>query len=126
MCFVPVTMTSSLTGSEGMDISESLLAKADATFTCSKDTDADAVLVLRRFVLQAAIVGVGTCVLMTRFLCTLSLIFCSNEQGMHVGFGGEVGRGLVTERRINSKGGAIRQRRKQETIQWYFRNLVGV
>ena len=109
MCFVPVTMTSLLTGSEGMDMSKSLLAKADVTFTCSKDTDADAVVVLRRFVVQAAIVGAGACVLMTRFLCTLSLIFCSNEQGMHVGFGGEVGRGLVTKRRINSKWVAIRQ-----------------
>ena len=78
LCFVPVTMISSLTGSEGMEMSESLLAKADATFTCSKDSDADADVVIRRFVVQAAIVGVGTCVLMTRFLCTLSLIFCSN------------------------------------------------
>ena len=91
-------------------MSESLLAKVDATFTCIEDSDADADVVIRRFVVQAAIVGVGTCVLMTRFLCTLSLIFCSNEQGMHVGFGGEVGRGLVTERRMNSKRGAIRQR----------------
>ena len=110
MCFVPVTMTSLWAGSEGMCMSASLLARADATFTCSKDSDADADVVIFRFVMQAAIVGVGTCVLMTRFLCTLSLIFCSNEQGMHVGIGGEVGRGLVTERRINSKGGAIRQR----------------
>ena len=94
MCFVPVTMTSSWTGSEGMDMSKSLLAKADATFTCNEDTDADDVVVLRRAVVQAAIVSVGTCVLMTRFLCTLSLIFCSNEHGIHVGFGGEVGRGL--------------------------------
>ena len=75
MCFIPVTMTSLLTGSEGMDMSESLLDKADTTFTCSEDTDADAVVVLLRFFVQAAIVGVGTCVLMTRFLCTLSLIF---------------------------------------------------
>ena len=72
------------------------MAKADATFTCSKDSDADADVVIRRFVVQAAIVGVGTCVLMTRFLCTLSLIFCSNEHGVHVGFGDKVGRGLVT------------------------------
>ena len=110
MCFVPVTMTSLLTGSEKIKMSESLLAKADESFTCSKDTDADAVVVLRRFVVQDAIVGVGTCVLMTRFLCTLSLILCSNEQGMHVGFGGEVGRGLVTGRRFIGRGGAIRQR----------------
>ena len=106
-------------------MSESLLAKADATFTCSKDTDADAVVVLCRFVVQAAIVGVGTCVLMTRFLCTLSLIFFSNEQGMHVGFGGKVGRGLVTGWRINSKGGAIRQQRVQKTRQWHIRLVVG-
>ena len=91
-------------------MSESLLAKADVTFTCSEDSDADADVVIRRFVVQAAIVGVGTCVRMTRFLCTLSLIFCSNEQGMHVGFGGKARRGLVTKRRNNSKGGAIRQR----------------
>ena len=84
LCFVPVTMTSSLAGSEGMDVSESLLAKADATFTCSEDTDADADVAIRRFVVQAAIVGIDTCVLMTRFLYTLSLIFCSNEQGIHV------------------------------------------
>jgi len=83
---------------------ESLLAKADATFTSSKDSDADADVVIRRFVLQAVIVGVGTCVLMTSFLCTLSLIFFSNEQGMHVGFGGKVGCGLVTKWRVNRKG----------------------
>ena len=124
LCLVPVTMTLSLTGSEGMDMSNSLLARADATFTCSEDTDADAVVVLRRFVVQAAIVGVGACVLMTRFLCTLSLIFCSNEQGMHVGFGGEVGRGLATGWRINSKGGAIRQQRVQKTRQWHIRLVV--
>ena len=80
---------------------ESLLAKADATFTCSEDTDADAVVVLPRFVVQTAIVGVSACVLMTKFLCTLSLIFCSNEQAMHVGFGGEVGRVSVTKWCIN-------------------------
>ena len=107
-------------------MAESLLAKTDATFTCRKNSDSDSDVVIHRFVVQAAIVGVGTCVLMTRFLCTLSLIFCSNEQGMHVGFGGEVGHGLVTERRINSKGSAIRQRQEQETIHWYFRNVVGV
>ena len=89
-------MTSSSTSSEGMDRPKSFLAKADAAFTCSEDTDADSVKVLPWFVVQAAIVGVGTCVLMTRFLCTLSLIFCSNKHGVHVGFGGEVGRGLVT------------------------------
>ena len=110
LCFVPVTMTLLLTGFEGMDMSNSILAKADVNFTCSKDTDADAVVVLCRFVVQAAIVGVSTFVLMTRFLCTLSLIFCSNKQVIHVGFGGKVGRGLGTERRMNSKGGAIRQR----------------
>ena len=89
-------------------MSESLLARADATFTCGEDIDADADVVILRFVVQASIIGVGTCVLMTRFLCTLSLIFCSNEQGMHVGFGGEVGRGLVTERCMNGKWGALR------------------
>ena len=104
LCFVPLTMTSSLTGSKGMDMSKSILAKADATFNFSKDADADAVVVLCWFVVQASIVGGGTCVLMTRFLCTLSLIFCSNEQVVHVNFGGKVGRGLVTKRRINSKG----------------------
>ena len=76
-------------------MSESLLAKADATFTCSEDNYADAVVVVRRFFVQAAIAGVGTCVLMTRFLCTVSLIFCSNEQGIHIGFGGKVGRASV-------------------------------
>ena len=91
-------------------MSESFLTKADATFTCSKDSDADADVVIRRFVVQAAIVGVGTCVLMTRFLCNLSRIFCLNEQGMHVSFGWEVGCGLVTERHMNGKGGVIRHR----------------
>ena len=109
LCFVPATMTSSCTGSEGMDVSEFLLARADATFTFSKDSDADADVVICRFVVQASIVWVGTCVLMTRFLCTLSTIFCSNEQGMHVGFGGKVGRSLVTKWRFNRKRGAIRQ-----------------
>ena len=40
---------------------------------------------------------------MTRFLCTLSLIFWSNEQVVHFGFGSEVGRSLVTKLRVNSK-----------------------
>ena len=65
LCFVPATMTSSWAGSGGMDMAESLLAKADVTFTCSKDSDADADVVIRRFVVQADIVGVGTCVRMT-------------------------------------------------------------
>ena len=125
LCFVPVTITSSLTGSEGMDRSKSLLAKADATFTFSKDTDADAVVMLCRFIVRAAIAGVGTCVLMTRFLFTLSLIFWWNEQVVHVGFGGKVGRGLVTVRRINSKGGEIRQQRVQKTRQWHVGLVVG-
>ena len=107
-------------------MSESLLAKADATFTSRKDTDADAIVVLCRFVVQAVIVGVGTCVLMTRFLCTLSLIFCSNEQGIHVGFGSEVGCGLVTGGRINSKRGLIRQRRVQKKRQWHIGLVVGL
>ena len=110
-------MTSSWAGSERMDTSESLLARADATFTFRKDIDADTDVVIRRFIVEAAIVGVGTCVLVTRFVCTLSLIFCLNEQGMHVGFGGEVGRGLLTGRRINSKRDAIRQ-------QWVQKNTV--
>ena len=114
MCFVPVTMTSSLTGSEGMEMSESLSAESAAIFPYSEDTDADAVVVLRRFVVQDAIVGVGTCVLVTRIFCTLSLIFCSNEQGMHVGFCGKVGRGLVTGRRYIGRGGAIRRRQVQK------------
>ena len=68
-------------------MSESFLARADATFTCSKDIDADADVVISRFVVKAAIVGVGTCVLITRLLCTLSLIFCSNEQGLAARWG---------------------------------------
>ena len=67
---IPVTMISSSTGSEGMEMSKSFLARADASFTCSGDTDAGAVLVLRRFVEQDAIAGVGTCILVTRCLCT--------------------------------------------------------
>ena len=110
MCFVPATMTSSLTGTEGMEMSESLLARADASFTWSEDTGVDAVVVLRRIVEQDAIAGVSSCVLVTRFLCTLSLIFCSNEHGMHVGFCGKVGCGLVTGRSFIGNGGAIRQR----------------
>ena len=94
MSFVPVTMTLSSTSSEGMDRSKSILAKADATFTFSKD--ADAVVVLHLIAKQSVIVDVGTLSLMTRFLCTLSLIFCSNKHCVHVGFGGEFGRGLVT------------------------------
>ena len=87
-----------------MGVSESLLARADASFTCSWDTDADAVAVLRRIVVQDAIAGVGTCVLVTRYLCTLSLIFCSNERGVHVGFCGEVGLGLVSGRCFIGRG----------------------
>jgi hypothetical protein len=90
-------------------MSESLLARADASFTCSKDTDNVAVAVLRWVAVQDAITGACTCVLVTRFVCALSLIFCSNERGMHVGFCGKVGRDLVTGRRFIGKGDAIRQ-----------------
>ena len=96
LCFVPVTMTSSSTSSEGMERSKSILVKADATFIFSKD--ADAVVVLHLIAKQSVIVDVGTLSLMTRFLCTLSLIFCSNEHCVHVGFGGKFGRGLVTSK----------------------------
>ena len=85
-------------------MSKSILANADATFTFSKDADADAVVVLCRIVVQGAIAGVGTCVLLTRCLCTLSLIFCSNERVVHVGFCGKVGRGLVSGRRFIGRG----------------------
>ena len=94
LVFVPVTMTSSLTSSKGMDMSKSLLAKADATFTFSKD--AAAVVVLHLIAKKSVTVDVDTLFLMTKFLCTLSLIFCSNKHGIHAGFGGEFGRGLVT------------------------------
>ena len=114
MCFVPATMKLSLTGSEEMEMSESLLARADASFTWNKDTGVDAVVVLRRIVVQDAMAGVGSCVLVTRFLCTLSLIFCSNERGMHVGFCGEVGCGLVTRWHCIGKGVAIRQQQSQK------------
>ena len=50
MCFDLATMTLLLTGSEGMEMSESLLARADTSFTWSKDTSVDAVVVLRWFV----------------------------------------------------------------------------
>ena len=98
LCFVSVTMTSSSTSSNGMDRFRSVLASADATFTFSKG--ADAFVVLRLIAKQAVIVGVGTWFLTTRFLCTLSLIFCSNERVVHVGFGGEFGHGLVTKQCI--------------------------
>ena len=97
-------MISSSTGYEGMEMSKSLLARADASFTCSWDTVADAVVVLSRIVVQDAIAGVGTCVLVTRCLCTLSLIFCSNERGVHIGLCGKVGRGLVSGRRFIGRG----------------------
>ena len=81
-----------------MDRFKSVLASADATFTLSKG--AGAVVVLHLIAKQAVIVDSGTWFLMTRFLCTLSLIFCSNEQVVHVGFGGEFGHGLVTKQCI--------------------------
>ena len=103
LCFFPVIITSSSTGSEGMNGSKTVLAKADATFTFCKD--ADAVVVLHLLSKHYVIVNVGTLFLMTRFLCILSLIFCSNEHGVHVGFGGKFGHGLVTKQCINSKQG---------------------
>ena len=87
LCFVPVMMTPSLTSSEGMDRFKSVLVSADGTFTFSKG--ADAVVVLHLIAKQAVIVDVGTWFLTTRFLFTLSLIFCSNEQVVHVSFGGK-------------------------------------
>ena len=104
LCFVPATMISSPTGSEGMEMSKSLLARADASFTCSWDTVADAVVVLSRIVVQDAIAGVGTCVLVTRCFCTLSLIFSLNERGVHISFCGKVGCGLVSRRRFIDRG----------------------
>ena len=55
--------------------------------------------------MQDAIAGVGTCVLVTRSLCTLSLILCLNERGVHVGFFGKVGLGLVSRRHYIGKEG---------------------
>ena len=98
-------MISLSTGSEGMEMSKSLLARADASFTCIKDTDADAVVVLRRIVVQDAIAGIRTFVLVTRCLCTLSLIFCSNERGVHAGLCGNLECGLLSGRRFIGKGG---------------------
>ena len=99
LCFVPVTMTSSSTSSEGMDRSKSILAKADATLTFRED--ADAVVVPHFLAKQSVVVNIGALFLMKSFLCTLSLIFCSNEHDVHVGFGGKFGHGL----HINSKQG---------------------
>ena len=87
LCFVPVTMTSSSTSSKGRDRCKSVVASAEATLTFS--VDAGAVVALRLISGQSVVVDVGTWFLVTRFLCTLSLIFCSNEQVVHVGFGGE-------------------------------------
>ena len=97
-------MISLLTGSEGMEMSKYLLARADASFPCSGEIDADVAVVLRQIVVQDAIAGVGTCILVTRCLCTLSLIFCSNERGVHAGFCGKVGRGLVIRRSYIGRG----------------------
>ena len=76
--FLPVTMTSSLTSSEGRNRHKSVLASADAPLTLSEG--AGDVNVLRWVDGQAAVLGVGGCFLRTRSFCTLSIIFCSNEQ----------------------------------------------
>ena len=115
-------MTSSLTSSEERDRPKSVLASADATLTLSEG--AGVVKVLRWVNGQAAVLDGGGCFLRTRSLCTLSIIFCSNEQ-IYAGFGGKVGQ-LVPEWCING--------RKKERLQsdgdgatgaetrWYFRN----
>ena len=99
MCFVPVTMTSSLTSSKGRDRHKSVMASADATLTLSEG--AGVVNVLSWVGGQAAALVVGGCFLRTRSLCTLSIIFCSNEQ-IYAGFGGKIGQ-LVPERCINGR-----------------------
>ena len=101
-----------------MDRFRSVLASADAIFNFSKD--ADAVVVLHLITKQSVIVDVGTRFLMTRFLCTLSLIFCSNEQVVDVGFGGEFGHRLVTKRRINSRQGVRSDSGGYKRSQLYF------
>ena len=74
MCFVPVTMTSSLTSSKGMDRPESVLVSAEATLTLSEG--ADVVIVLRWVAGRAAVVAGGGWILVTRSLCTLLMIIC--------------------------------------------------
>ena len=100
-------MTSSSTSSEGRDRPKSVLASADATLTLSEG--AGVVIVLLWVTGQAAVVGVGGCFLMTRSLCTLSIIFCSNEQ-IYAGFGGKVGK-LADKQCIDGriKGGGSNQ-----------------
>ena len=107
MCFVPVTMTSFSTSSEGKDKPKSVLASADATLTLSEG--AGVVNVLRWVDGQVSVLGVGGCFLRTRSLCTVSIIFCSNEQ-IYTGFGGKVGQ-LVPERCIDGRKRRIRWRR---------------
>ena len=99
MCFVSVTMTSLLTSSKGRDRPTSTLASADATLTLSEG--AGVVDVLLWVGGQAAVLDVGGCFLMTRSLCTLSNICCSNEQ-IYAGFGGKVGQ-LVPKQCINGR-----------------------
>ena len=86
-------MASSSTSSKGMDRFISDLASAKATLTFNKG--AVAVVVLHLIPEQAVILDVGTWLLMTRFLCTLSLIFWSNEWVVHVGLCCKYGQGLV-------------------------------
>ena len=81
-------MTSLSTSSEGKDRPKSVLDSADATLTLSEG--AGVVKVLRWVDGKAAVLDVGGCFLMTRSLCTLSIIFCSNEQ-IYAGFGGKFG-----------------------------------
>jgi hypothetical protein len=92
-------MTSSSTSSKGRDRPKSVLASADATLTLSEG--AGVVIVVHWVVGQADIVDFSGCFLMTRSLCTLSIIFCSNEQ-IYAGFGGKIGQ-LVPERCINGR-----------------------
>ena len=99
LCLVLVTMTSLSTSSKGRDRPKSVMASADATLTLSEG--AGVVNVQRWVDGQAAALGVGGCVLRNRSLCTLSVIFCSNEQ-IYAGFGGKV-RQLVPKQCINGR-----------------------
>ena len=110
-------MASTLTSSKGRDRPKSVMTSADATLTLSEG--AGVVNVLRWVDGQASALGVGGCFLRTRSLCTLLIIFCSNEQ-IYASFGGKDGQ-LVPERCIDGKK-IENQTAAGERTRWYFRN----
>ena len=80
-----------------------------ATFVWNKD----AVAGLRVFTKPTAWVDIDTCYFITRFLCNLSLISCSNKQGVCVSVGGNFGTWPVNQTKYQWQNGAIRQQWEQ-------------